>query len=61
MINGSVTLGSAERQSTDLSSTTETTSLKLSKGDGIGLGPNHPITSLQSTSDGCDLLLFALT
>ena len=34
--------------------------LKLSKGDGIGLGPNHPITSLQSTSDGCDLLLFAL-
>ena len=60
MIDGSATLGSADHQNTGPSSTTETTSLKLSRGDGIGLGPNHPMTSLKSTSDGCDLLLFAL-
>ena len=60
MIDGSATLGSADRQNTGPSSTAETTSLKLNRGDGIGLGPNHPMTSLQSTSDGCDLLLFAL-
>jgi redox-sensitive bicupin YhaK (pirin superfamily) len=60
MIDGSATLGSAERLDTDLSSTTANTSINLSSGDGIGLGPNHSMTNLQSRSDDCDLLLFAL-